>query len=512
MSMWDREKPDSVPTQPSGQPAPEALPKEYKEFEELVMNVLSARQQFFGQFFDPRRDYYKECGYPSHGKEQGSQDQYQELFDRGAIPGRVVEVLPEQTWQIQPTVYEDEDPEKQTPFEAAWDALSRTVSSYGKSWFQTEAGSLVWEYMRRVDVLSGLGQYGVLLLGLNDTVEGYGPENPVQPSPNNKLLFIRCFPERLAQISRLESDPLSPRFGQPLEYRITFNDPRHQYQSTVTGGGSVTREVHWSRVIHVADNRGSSEVYGTPRMRPVLNRLLDLEKLYGGSAEMYWRGAFPGISFETHPTLGAEAVKIDRVSMKTEMENYMNGLQRFMALTGLTAKSLAPQVIDPSPQIRVQLEAICIKLGIPMRIFMGSERGQLASGQDDATWNDKLRERQRNYVTPWIIVPFVDRLIHLGVLPEPKGFSVWWPDLTSQTNTEKSQIAFQRTQAIAQFVSSGAQSMITPLDYLIGILGLDEDEAVSIVANAMAARKTTEGLPPTPNVPPAPQVQMGATS
>jgi hypothetical protein len=112
-------------------------------------------------------------------------------------------------------------------------------------------------------------------------------------------------------------------------------------------------------------------------------------------------------------------VTIDSDDVRDQIENYINSLQRYLALTGMSAHTLAPQVSDPSSQIDKHLEAICIQLGIPKRVFMGSERGELASSQDDASWNDRLKARQNGYITPRIIVPFIDRLISVGVLPEP---------------------------------------------------------------------------------------------
>jgi hypothetical protein len=156
-------------------------------------------------------------------------------------------------------------------------------------------------------------------------------------------------------------------------------------------------------------------------MRPVLNRLLDLRKIYAGSAEGYWRaGCMPTTVLETIPQLGGD-VKVDMQALKDMMEDVQNGLQKWYALMGMSAKTLAPTVVDPTAQVNVQTEAICIKIGCPIRVFKGSERGELASSQDDAAWNDRLRERQNNYLTPRLIVPLIDRLIAMGVLPEPKA-------------------------------------------------------------------------------------------
>lgn len=474
-------------------------PTALDRFQEIVSNAMLARQEFLKKFTDPRRDIDDECGYP---KGWVNPQLYQDLYDREGIATRVVQVYPRESWQTQPTVYEEENPDTVTAFEEEWRSLSDQLQAED-NYFDDEEGSPVYEYLCRVDELAGIGQYGVLLLGIDDdkdyrepavfvnkkppktkttkTKTSNGGSSETAPPPERKLLFLRAFPESLAQITRYEQNPGNPRFGQPVMYQITLNDPRDNNQGV--GLSTATVEVHWSRIIHVTSNISTSEVFGVPRMRPVLNRLLDLIKLYGGSAEMYWRGAFPGLAIQSIPQLGAD-VQIDREGTRTELENYMNGLQRYLALVGLEAKSLAPQVVDPTPQITVQLQAICIQLGIPMRVFMGSERGEMASTQDDAAWNDKLRARQHFYITPRIIRPFVNRLIALGVLPRPKKVTVWWPDLTSQSEQERAVIAATMTQAMSQYVGTDIPRYVAPIDYFTLFLKKSEAEALVMIENA----------------------------
>ncbi len=199
---------------------------------------------------------------------------------------------------------------------------------------------------------------------------------------------------------------------------------------------------------------------------------------------MYWRGAFPGFAFETQSELGEnEILEIDKVGLREQMLNYNEGLQRYLLGLGLNIKTLSPQVVDPSPQIEVQLDAICIEKGIPKRIFMGSERGELSSSQDEKTWNKRLAYRQKTYITPRIICPFVDRLILVGALPEPKnGYYVEWPDLNALDEDEKSNILLKRTQSMASFVQSDiANTLMSALDFLVKELDYSLEEAKEIL-------------------------------
>lgn len=485
---------------------PEDLLRRDERFERLVGNAISSREEMFSRLFGRHGSdcaaLYDDCGYPNIDALLEAQV-FRSMYDREAIPARVVDIMPDECWQVQPSVYEDEDEDQETEFERAFRELDNSLR--GDSWFQDDEGSPIWEHLKRIDKLSSIGRFGCLLLGINDgrllgyPVEGFedgraqdvtgisegqlrdqtgfaatagqgggGPALPrsdstgysldVQQYPKGspesgvvapwqvgvggtelqyqgtqfapaltprqteerKLLFMRCFDESLVQIVQYEADLFNPRYGLPVRYRITLNDPR--YPHTGIGLPLATVYVHWSRVVHVpAERLVTSEIFGVPEMQQVYNHLLDLRKLYGGSAEMYWRGAFPGLSFETHPQLGGD-VNLDVAGAREQSEMYFRKLDRALVLMGMTAKSLAPQVVDPTPQITTHLQAICVRKGVPMEIFVGSEKGAFADEQgNDDRWEKRLRERRRNRITPQIIVPTIDRLVKMGILPEPKG-------------------------------------------------------------------------------------------
>lgn len=436
------------------------------ELNSLVHNATLTRTNLIRRLLDKRRDLDDECGYPK----DITAYQYKLLYDREAIATRVVQVWPKESWRIVPDVYEDEDPNVETPFELAWKQLGDNLR--GGSWFKGVAGNPVWEWLKRADELSGIGAFGVLFLGVDDGVDDL--TQPLVRKEGMKLLFMRAFDESLVDIGAFEMDRRNPRYGLPVKYSLTLNDPNDQLSGSGTGLQLATLEVHWTRCIHLADNLASSETFGVPRMRPVYNRLYDLMKLYGGSAEMYWQGAFPGISFEQLPQ-AADVNPSDE--MREAIEKYMNSLQRYIALEGFTAKSLAPQVVDPSPQIDKQIEAICIQLGIPKRKFMGSEQGELASSQDDSVWNDRVMERENNYITPRIIVPYIDRLITFGILPEPEQYRVEWADLNSTTEQEKADVGSKQTEAMAKYVGGSVDALIEPVTWLTQVMGWSEDDA-----------------------------------
>jgi hypothetical protein len=466
-----------------------------ESWRDTVFNMNFSQRRLGKETFDPRRSINDECGYP----ETISVADYRLMYDREPIAARVVEVLPDETWKVSPDVYETEDADEKTAFEQAWDDVANQLR--GTSWYRGEAGNPVWEHLHRVDVLSGIGHFGILLLGLDDGAEKALKE-PVDginlktgaaegaTTPKRKLMYLRCFDEYNVSIGAYETDQASPRYGQPVSYNVNFAEHK-QTEGAAVAPDQSTRSVHWTRVIHVADNLGSSEVLGTPRQQKPYNRLFDLRKTYGAAGEGYWRGAFPGISIETHPEIAGN-VTVDTAGIRTSMEKYMTGLQRYILLTGLSAKSLAPQVVDPGPQLEAFIESICIQIGVPKRKFMGTERGELSSGQDERDWNGKITARQNTYATPRIVAPFVDRLIAVGVLPVPEQYYVTWPDLESLTPEQQANIAAKRTEAMAKYIGGGVEVLMPPMEFLTRIMGLSQDEAEAVIEAAQEALPEVE--------------------
>src|SRR5690606_42007529 len=82
-------------------------------------------------------------------------------------------------------IYQD----KTTPFEMAWDQLGRSLKN--NSWHQDEEGNIIWEALARADTLSGIGHYGVILLGIDDGKELYRSEEHTSELQSRENLVCR---------------------------------------------------------------------------------------------------------------------------------------------------------------------------------------------------------------------------------------------------------------------------------------------------------------------------------
>lgn len=445
-------------------------------FSQMMVQNFSAtsmiRSELFRFLLDGPRDIDGECGYPA----VITPDHYNAMYEREGIARRVVDCLPEESWQMDPEVYEDEDPETETEFEKEWTAFQKKHN--------------VWYMLQRIDILSGIGQYGILLIGINDgkelyePVEGFNDDGTVDEGNKYEVLYLRPFDETVLFVRSRQTDLNNPRYGLATMYTIQFRD--FPYWG-IQAGETISRDVHWSRVIHVADNLKKSVLFGTPRQQPVYNRLYDLRKTYSAAGEAYWKGGFPSLAFSLNPELADQGIPVDDKSMKEQMDRFQNGLQRYLAITGLDVKTLPPEVVDPTPHVEAQLKAIAVSMNIPYRIMFGSEGAKLTADpdpQDCRKWNKNLASRQTKYINPCLSRPFIDRIIDFGAVSRPKEYHIDWPDLNAPTDQDKAEVALTLTQAIQAYMQSGASQLVSPRDFLVFFVGKTAKEADAILKAA----------------------------
>lgn len=402
---------------------------------------------------DKNRDYNKECGY----LDTLTRKDYQDLHEREGLATRVNSIFPDESWIEDPEIIQNEDPEK-TPWEEAVSSLVEEKN--------------IWHYLHRVDTLSGIGRFGAMLIGVDDGEADL--KNPVQPGEGRKLLYLRCFSEANIQVVKTVTDVTSPHYGYPELYKFTYSNYESENSNTV-------REIvaHHSRVLHVTDNREEDDIYGVPRMRDVFNRLIDLRKILSSSPEMFWKGGFPGLAFKTDQPLD-DNTELDKESVVKALEDYQEGLKRYIGATGMTVQSLAVQVADPTNHFMTQLKAIALSKGIPWRIFAGSEEAKLASEQDKDTWEKRINMRRTKYLAPMLIRPFFQRLMDMGILDTVEEWKVKYSVLGKQTEEQKANIAQKQTQAMGTYVGSNVETIMPVSSFLTHIMQLDHETVQAI--------------------------------
>lgn len=423
-----------------------------------VLSALLSRATLasrLGRQFGGKRDLYDAFGY----KKELNFDDYFMKYDRQDIAGRIVEAPAVGTWNCplgHQLVVEDDDFSKDTSFEEAWKEFSTRLR--------------VLHYLQRVDVLAGLGRYAVLVIGIRN---GGAMDQPLKRGSVKRpedIIYLSVFSEKSAEIKEWETNSNDENYGRPKIYEIDFANPEAR-----KWGFSVSKQrVHFSRVIHVAEGLLEDDVFGRPRLKRVMNRLEDVEKVAGGGAEAFWLNAYRGL----HANLD-ENVDLDpkqEKELSAEIDEYIHGLRRVIRTQGMQLKELGGHVADPRGVFETLLALISSATSIPKRILLGAERGELASTQDEVNWNTYLKRRQEQFAEP-VLRSLIDRLIWLGALPEPKdGYKVNWPNLFELSAKEKAEIANTMATAIRNYAPFGeTDRVVSPSEFREKILGLEPE-------------------------------------
>ena len=452
--------------------------------------ALSAR---LGTQFSGNRDMYAVLGY----NREPTFDDYLGAYERGDIAQRIIDAKPESTWRRTPVISNDGDPEIFTPFEMAWATIAKKRR--------------VFHYLERADRLSGIGEYGALLIGTDDVRKKDDMKRPMaklKKGPDS-VLYLTPLTEDSAEIESYDTDPGSERFGLPETYLVTLAgaDTAKSSLGSSLLASDQQMVVHWSRMIHIAEGLRENDVFGTPRLKAVLNKLYDIDKISGGSAEIFWQAAKRIMVMQAKEGFSA----VDNPDAMTEMMDEMiHGLRRVIDVQGYDVKTLDPSEVKPDEAFRVALALVSGVTGIPQRILIGSEQGKMASSQDETNWNGRIADRQTNFAEPVILRPFIDRLIKVGGLPNPGNeYTVTWQSLFELTDKEKATIGLLRARAMTQYAGKAGESfevsqLIVPLDeFRSEVLNLRSLKVENITGDR-SADIIKAPIPPAPAVPSKP--------
>ena len=292
-------------------------------------------------------------------------------------------------------------------------------------------------------------------MGFRDGMRLTEPRRPGKA----QLIYLQAYGEMSLQVVRYVTDTSNPDFGKPLIYRVSPG----KYQVAEGAPRQADFEVHASRVLHVAEFLDAGDNFGMPRLEPVYNNLLDLNKIVGSAAETFWRNSNPGLALSADADAKFSAE--DMSNMKEQAAEFEDGMRRILAMRGITPTQLgaANQTADPATNVNALLDLISGATGIPKRILTGSERGELASSQDSDTWASRIDERQNNYAGPSILIPFCKVMVETGNIIAPKG-QMWavWPESGALSPKDQALIGETKSRALVAYANSPNAAMVVP--------------------------------------------------
>lgn len=408
--------------------------------EDNVYKLLGEAQNILSRFRPYGYDYggqgfltiERALSYPE--TEQLSYRDFHDRYLRQDIAYRIIKAPVGVTWKDTPDVRDDN---QDSVFSKVFDEIAEKVQLY--------------KNLTTVDLLSRIGNYALLFLGFED-----GMDTSVPIKPGSRLVYVKPIAQPVIEIVSYDLNPESSRYGAPFMYSIAI----------ITNGETATKYVHYTRVLHIAQNTLDDPYVGIPALLPVYNRLLGLEKIAGGSPEMYWRGARPGYAASSSGGVMATKEQID--NFKETISDFVNNMNRWLYSEDLKIQSLAPQVVSPKEHYEVQLQLISAATRIPLRILTGSERGELASDQDERGWLSYIEERRDEIGRKIILKPLIDRFIEYKIIPPPTGmYYIYWKPLVVISEKDKADIADVYASALKKYDESMTAGDIIPPEIFI---------------------------------------------
>jgi len=416
-----------------------------EEFSSGVRLGIAAQlgQTGFNDTADSARNHFEVFGWPRDAIDGWDEENWLALYLRNAYARIVVEKPAFTTWRDDPQVVDPTDAEEPTEFERRVEKLASNHHA--------------WSYCERADRAAGIGQHGLLLIGFDDVVgDGDSKGDRSQWSTDAREQGLSALsnitglkPILGAQIEDIDyGDIDSERWGLPVEYTIDLSEDVDSETEDDTDG---TIRCHWTRVIDVPATRPlDDETLARPRIEPVLNNVLDIEKTLGAAAEAAYRAADYGLHLNADPTEVDLSGGMD--DLEQELQAYEQGLQRYLRTAGVDVERLGGDIQDPSGIVENNLDAIAGQTGIPKKEFRGNESGEVSGAEaDERSYFGMIAERRQQYATPHIVRPLIDRLGAIGILPTPTtgDYRVEWPDLKQLGQQEAAEIEQKRAQVIS---------------------------------------------------------------
>ena len=428
---------------------PRAMAKRFQDsFNSSASSLVNrlGMASMVGLAMDGKRDYYNVFGY----KRVITYREAWQRYRRQDITSRIIDAPVNALWSNPPQV---------TSNDAAWNEI----------WNDLVINKGLFKVIARADKMAGLGDYAVLLIGFDKTKN---VADPITKIEGRKVLYFQPYDYSSAQITNLVTDPTNARYMKPNIYRVQpalLETPKPLGLQPLPAYG-----IHHSRVIHIAENILADEVFGNPRIERVWNLLDDLLKVTGGTAETFWLMAYKGMQIDVDKEM--ELSPEDEADLTAELDEYANQLRRYIRTRGITIKDLGSDTPDCKNVFDMIMSLISGSCGIPKRILLGSEAGQLASGEDRNNWAERIGERRTNFGEPTILWPLIRQLTQAGVLPSRTGLTIniKWPDPFQSTPLEKATTNNYRGLTAANISRAlVATPQLMTIEQAQGILDLD---------------------------------------
>lgn len=407
-----------------------------------------------------RTKLYEEFGYPN----DLDFDRYYRAYERNPVAYAAVHKLLDSCWVDRPVII-DGDEKKESNSTTAWEAAATKVLARH------------WPKIKDADRRNLIGKYSALLIQFRDGREWKEPVDSTVIKRLGDRAVVKLIPVWESQIKpgNFDTDTMSETYGEPVNYQ--FNEQPVGDDGTYGPVRSVT--VHPDRVIILCEgSEDENMLSGVPYLRAGYNKLLDLEKISGGSAEGFLKNASRqlGIAFDSTTdmaTIAAQAKEAGYANIGEAMNDKIarmnRGTDAALVMQAGTPSVLSVAAADPSPSWTVTANEFSSSIQCPFTILFGQQTGRLASDEDKADWAKRCNGRRWGFMTA-AIKSVLERFWTLGVIDAPRSGEVTlaWSDLLAPSEKEK----IANMQAMAAVAKDTQQAF--------GTSAVDENEVRTV--------------------------------
>lgn len=346
---------------------------------------------------------------------------------------------------------------------------------------QSEDGQLVLEeeiqilsrggmfrVLEQADVLNRIGEFSVMLVGLPGDGELTEPLMNASVKGDLSGVYFSAFAQSAVAVTQYDQNMSSPRYGLPVMYTITPNSSDAKTSSSSTDVREP-ENVHWSRVVRIAEGSLDNSLVGVSSLDPVFNRIDDLNKATGGAAEAFYRNCMQKFGIKIDKDTKYTAADI--ASLNTAMQEFTNEQKQFIMTQGGETKALPVQIGSPKDSISVAVDELCAATGIPRRILTGEGGGQLKGTEDKASYNQLISDRQQQICAP-ALFEVLEILDVAGLLELRDEYVIEWPNPTAMDDLTQSEVALNKARTAKEIAGAAA---------ILDASGLHDDVVASLL-------------------------------
>lgn len=417
--------------------------------------VARARSEFLGGLgLDAKRPTaWVQYGYA----QQISFDMLLAAYERGGAAHGAVHKLLDGCWQKLPRIKSPASDK-----ESAWEKKTAKVLR----------GINAWAKLRDLDRRNLVGRYAALIYRVGD---GKALREPLDRA--TRLVDLIPVYESQIKITAWHSDATAENYGTPSMFQYR----RMALPGVDTQGRPEEwADVHPTRVQILAEGSVGDFFEGVPLLRAGFNRLVDLDKIAGGSGESYLKNSARTIVFKYDAGGMPQAIPgpdgKEPTSVRDAHESQARALNRnsdaSIVMQGGEASTLQTTISDPTGPWTIAANEFSASVRIPFTVLFGQQTGRLASDEDKSDLANRCSSRQEVELTP-MIEELVRRLQAAGLI-DAGEFEVEWPPVNAPSEKEKAELLGKMTAAMQQAFSAGLTEPLFDANELRAVMGFEQ--------------------------------------